>query len=116
MNAAEWLSYHVAIPATFAAAVLFIVTYTFLAPWWRNQIGITLVALDAIIAVVTLPGTLSLLFHVTAGAWYTWFALGAFTLTPAVIGWRTWILVVVNHRKFVWPWQHRGRPAGGGTR
>lgn len=109
MTAPEWFSYYLAEPAAFFAALLFIVAYTFLAPWWRNPIGITMVALDGVIAGVILPHMLRLLFGVDEDStFFIWFVIVVFTCSVPVILWRTGILVQAHRGRFRLPWMHNG--------
>jgi len=49
--------------ADLIAVALFTAVYTFLAPWWRNPIGRTLVLLDILLGMAVLPSALSLFWH-----------------------------------------------------
>jgi hypothetical protein len=80
--------------ASFAA---FIAIYTKLAPWWRDQLGRTIVIKTALLLAAYIPSILSLFFtfnrlssHIAA-----WFDVSIFALIAAVMGWRivVWLKV-----------------------
>lgn len=52
----------------FASIALWVGMYTAWAPWWRNAVGRTLVVKDALIALLLIPTTLSLFFHLNRGS------------------------------------------------
>ena len=109
MTGVAWVSYYIALPAAFWAALIFISTYTVLAPWWRTSIGRTIVAMDAGIMLTLLPAVLHLYLGVSEGSpSYAWFTLCAFLLVPSSILWRTWVMVRVHRLR---PLSPRGRPA-----
>jgi hypothetical protein len=45
----------VAVTAAFAAPILLVTVYSIVAPWWRSQIGRTLVTAKAAVALALLP-------------------------------------------------------------
>lgn len=110
MTTAVWIINYISEPAVFAVAVLFIVLYSCVAPWWRNAIGITIVTMDAIVAGIVVPHMLKLIFGVNQESlFFIWFVVVLFSLIVPVIAWRIWILVRVHHGKFLLPWQHRSQ-------
>jgi hypothetical protein len=102
---AQWFSFYVEIPAAWYAAALFIAVYTALAPWWRNPLGRTMVALDGAIVLTLGPHMLRLWFGLNeASAAYAWFELGAFLIVPLAILWRVWVLVRIHRGRSLFPW------------
>lgn len=84
----------------------FVAVYWRLAPWWRNQIGRTLVVKDVLLILIMIPTILSLFFqfnrltsHIAA-----WLDVVLFGLITPVMIWRA----------VVWVRIHRGK-AGAGT-
>jgi len=111
VNAAAWWSGYIAEPAAFWAGIIFIVTYTLLAPWWRTAIGSLIVSLDAVITLVILPHMLRLYFGIDeTSVFYIWFVLTVFSLSPVIILWRTVILVLVHRGRMRLPWRHGSAP------
>lgn len=105
MTWAQWFSFYVEIPAAWYAAALFIAVYTALAPWWRNPLGRTMVALDGAIVLTLGPHMLRLWFGLNeASAAYAWFELGAFLIVPLAILWRVWVLVRIHRGRSLFPW------------
>jgi hypothetical protein len=91
--------------AAFAASVLFIAVYTVLAPWWRSQIGRSLIVLDTGLALVLAPSVLHRLLGVTIteSLPFAWYYLASLALVAGSTLWRTWIVARVQ-------WQARRRP------
>jgi hypothetical protein len=97
--------------AAFAASVLFIVTYTALAPWWRSQIGRSLIVLDTGLALVLAPSVLHRLLGVTltTSLGFAWYYLASLALVAGSTLWRTWIVARVQ-------WKARRKPQAGEVR
>lgn len=89
------LLYRIVLVADLLSITAFVVTYTRLAPWWRNQIGRTLVIKDLLLILILIPSILSLYFQFNrltshVASWLDLVFLGA--LTPVMI-WRIWIWI-----------------------
>jgi hypothetical protein len=71
------------------ATLVFILLYTWLAPWWRNPFGRMIVFLDAALFFALLPGMLhdDFAVHVTGGFW-DWLVVTAVGTIPVVIVYR----------------------------
>lgn len=74
----------------FASIVLWVALYSAWAKWWRNVIGRTLVVKDALIAMLLVPTSLALFFHLSRAdsivtAWADVVLIGL--ITP-VMAWR----------------------------
>jgi hypothetical protein len=87
----QWLvlAFKVALISGFVSLAGWTVLYSFLAAWWKNPIGRTLVRLAALTAALYVPTTLSLFFHLNrldsrlAG----WIDFGLIALvTPEMLG------------------------------
>lgn len=57
------LAFKVVLLAGEAATILWIGVYTYLARWWKNPLGVTVVRLAALVALVLIPSILSLFFR-----------------------------------------------------
>lgn len=91
------LLYRIVLIADLTAIITFIAVYTSLAPWWRNQIGRTLVIKDILLILILIPSILSLFFSFNRltshiATWLDLCFLAA--LTPVMI-WRiaVWIKI-----------------------
>lgn len=92
MNEDQWivLLFKVVLITDVIAVIAFVVQYWRLAPWWRNQIGRTIVVKDILLAACLIPSIMSLFFkfsrltsHVAA-----WIDLALFGLIAPVMCWR----------------------------
>lgn len=84
------LALKIAVPAAFFTLVSWVVQYTLLARWWRNDIGRTLVVKTAVIAALLVPTTIMLFVPVTpvvariAG----WLDVALIAMITPVMWWR----------------------------
>jgi hypothetical protein len=74
----------------FASIAIWIWTYTALARWWRNPVGRSLVMHAGLIAVLLVPSTLSLYFHLSRGTSdiAAWLDTALITAITPVMLWR----------------------------
>jgi len=85
----------------FVSLVGWIGIYTWLAKWWRNPIGRTLVAKSLLLAALLVPTILSLFFHLSAAtsermAWVDVVLIGM--IAPVMI-WRSVVWIRVSKGK-----------------
>jgi hypothetical protein len=82
------------------SVLLFVAVYTWYAPWWRDEIGRTIVVKDILIAIMLVPTILSLFFEFTrlSSRVAAWVDIGLFGLLTPVMLWRC----------VVWRRIHRG--------
>lgn len=79
--------------AAFTSAVVFVATYSVLAPWWRSPIGRAMVTLDTAIAVTLAPSILHRFFGVAiASIGFMWLLFACLCVVAGATLWRTWIL------------------------
>jgi hypothetical protein len=101
----QWiiLALKITLIAAEAGATGFIVTYTVLAPWWRNEIGRTIVRLDMYLGAVLLPSILSLFLHFSRLTSYVaaWIDVAIFGLVAVELARRIplWIRFHRNKRE-----------------
>lgn len=78
----------------FAASILFLATYTALAPWWRSPIGRSLIALDTGLALVLAPSVLHRVLGLTlvASIGFAYYYLASLALVAGSTLWRTGIV------------------------
>jgi len=78
----------------FASILLWIVTYSTVAKWWRNPVGRTIVLFAALVACLLVPTTLSLFFQLsrTTSLAAAWADVALIGLVTPVMCWRivTW--------------------------
>lgn len=81
----------VAVFAVEFSVLLFIVQYTRLAPWWKDQIGRTIVLKDILLFLALIPTTLTLFFNFSRldSTVSAWIDIGIFFLIAVVMIWRT---------------------------
>jgi hypothetical protein len=103
MSQAQWLLLvtKIVIIADVVTILGFVLNYTRLAPWWRDQLGRTIVIKDLLILLVELPVALSLFFAFnrldsTFAAWFEVACLGL--VAPAMI-WRTVVWEKIHRKK-----------------
>lgn len=93
MTQASWLTlaFKVALISGFCSLAGWVALYSFLAAWWRNPIGRTLVAKTALIALLFVPTALSLFFHLSRLDSYIagWADAGLIGLVTPVMLWRS---------------------------
>jgi hypothetical protein len=79
----------------FVSLTGWIAVYTWLAPWWRNPVGRTLVTKTALIAALFVPSILSLFFNLNRldSVIVGWIDAGLIWLVTPVMIWRSavWI-------------------------
>lgn len=97
MTQAAWLilAFKVTVIAGFVSLAGWVALYSFLADWWRNPIGRTLVAKTALIALLFIPTALSLFFKLSRIGSYIagWVDVGLIGLVTPVMLWRSVIWV-----------------------
>lgn len=86
-----WLK--VAELAAIASIAGFTACYSWWAPWWRNQIGRTIVVKDLLLIVALLPASLSLFFHFSrlTSRVAAWADIAMIGLIAPVMIWRVWV-------------------------
>lgn len=84
------LGFKVTEVASLVTIIAFVAYYTWLAPWWRNPIGRTIVVKDLALILVLLPSALSIFFHFNRLTSYVaaWFDVASFALVPVIMCWR----------------------------
>ena len=81
----------VAIQVIFYVNVAFIAGVSFVWPWWRDQLGWSIIAKTAALSVVLFPSMLYFWFGsnaFTQAPWLSWFSTWALFLVPAALVWR----------------------------
>jgi hypothetical protein len=92
MTQAAWLTLvlKIGLISGFCSLAGWIALYTFLAPWWRNPVGRTLVIKTFLIAFLFIPSIFSLFFHLNKGDSYLvgWIDAGLIMSVTPVMLWR----------------------------
>jgi hypothetical protein len=100
MTQASWLvlALKIALIAGFCSLAGWVVLYSFLAAWWRNPIGRTLVAKTTLIAGLFVPSILSLFFRLNRLDSYVagWVDVALIGLVTPVMGWRCYVWVKLH--------------------
>lgn len=76
--------------AAVASIIAFVAYYTYLAPWWRDPIGRTIVAKDLALVLALIPGILSIFLHMSRSTSYVvaWIDVGMLAAITGVMAWR----------------------------
>jgi hypothetical protein len=79
----------------FFAAILFMIGYTALTPWWKREIGWARISLDFGIALALSPVVLNRVFGLSfANSLSTyWFQVGAVAFVGCISLWNLWLVV-----------------------
>jgi len=93
VSQAGWLvlALKVALIAGFISLAGWVILYSVLASWWTSPIGRTLVAKTTLIALLFIPTTLSLFFHLSRlDSWVAgWVEVGLIGLVTPTMWWRS---------------------------
>ena len=93
MSQAQWLvlALKAALIAGFVSLAGWVILYSLLASWWTSPIGRTLVAKTTLIALLFIPTTLGLFFHMNRlDSWVAgWVEVGLIGLVTPVMCWRS---------------------------
>lgn len=84
------LCFRIVLISAFLSLSAFVAQYTRLAPWWRDQIGRTIVVKTVLLALVLIPSILALFFKFSplGTRVASWFDIGVFALITPVMIWR----------------------------
>ena len=95
------LLFKVVILADVTAIAAFLVIYSVLAPWWRNEIGRTIAIKDILLGAALTPSVLSFFLHFNRLTSYVaaWVDIGLFGLIAVVMIWRSLVWVRIHRRK-----------------
>jgi hypothetical protein len=81
----------------FCASVAFVVGYTFIAPWWRYEVGRTMAALDIGISLTLFPSVLHHWFGVAVNTpFFAWYQDMSLLLVAGIALWRLWVVFRVQ--------------------
>lgn len=95
------LLFQISTMAVVLSTLAFIIIYTKLAPWWKSDIGKTLVYKDIMLLLAFIPTTLSLFFHfsrLTSNV-AAYIDIGTFFGIAAIMVWRIKIWVATHRQK-----------------
>lgn len=97
MSQDQWiiLCLKIALICGFISLVAWVIIYSRLARWWKNAIGLTLVAKTLLIAALFVPTTMSLFFHFSRLTSHIagWVDVALIGLVTPVMIWRTVVWV-----------------------
>lgn len=81
----------------FLSSILFIVVYSFIAPWWKHLVGKAMVSIDLLVILTLLPGILRLWFGISVfNSFFDWYRIASLAIGTGTILWRTWTVRHVN--------------------
>lgn len=82
---------HAAIQGVFYSALLFVLAVSTFWPWWKSQLGWSIVAKSIALAIAVFPAMLAYWFGpqvYTRALWLRWAAIGALWTIPLILAWR----------------------------
>ena len=90
----QTLAGQIAVEGIFYSALGFVAVVSFFWPWWKSQLGWSIVAKSLALALAVFPAMLAYWLGpgVARVAWLQWTALGALWVIPPILVWR---LVVI---------------------
>lgn len=93
--------YRIADPVAIAGVCAFVAYYTYLAPWWREAFGITLVIKDVLLGLLLALVALSLFWGLSrlTSEIIAWAELVLLMLIGPVLFWRTAVFAVMAARE-----------------
>ena len=89
------------IQAIFYTSLLFTVAVSTFWPWWRSQLGWSIIAKSLALTVAVLPAMIAYWFGPAIYArnpWLGWLSIGAMATIPAILAWRAWVLWQVQRK------------------
>lgn len=92
---AQRLVAEIAVQAIFYGSVLFIAAVSTFWPWWRTQLGWTIIAKSAALALAVMPAMFIYWFGrntFTQSDWLGWVSVGALLMVPPILAWRGIVL------------------------
>lgn len=84
---AQW-----AVECVFYSSIAFVVAVSSFWPWWKSQLGWTIVAKSVALTVAVLPAMLGYWFDGQLPEWLTWVTICALFSIPVILAWRVWVL------------------------
>lgn len=98
----QWIlfAFKVVLIAGIVSIIAFIVQYSRYAPWWRNEIGRTLIVKDILLVLLLVPSILSLFLHFSRLSSHiaAWIDVGLFGLLTPVMIWRIAVWARIHRR------------------
>jgi hypothetical protein len=86
-----------AVLSAFFSSLVFLIGYSFLAPWWRHPIGVSMASLDAGLAIALLPGTLHQLTGLSlSSVFFAWYYGASLFLVAGITLWRLVVILAVQ--------------------
>jgi hypothetical protein len=85
----------IAIEAIFYTSILFTAAVSMFWPWWRSQLGWSIIAKSFALAVAVLPAMIAYWFGTAVYArnpWLGWLSIAAMATIPLILVWRAAVL------------------------
>jgi hypothetical protein len=82
----------IGVEAVFYTALAFTAAVSCFWPWWKSQLGWTIVAKSLALAVATLPAMLFYWYSGRSPAWLDWVSVCALWSIPVILAWRAYVL------------------------
>ena len=94
----QQLAAEIAIQAIFYTSVLFVAAVSAFWPWWRSQLGVTIIAKTLCLTVAVFPAMLTYWSGYHPPHWVSYAAIYALWLIPPILVWRAVVLWQVQRR------------------
>lgn len=85
----------IAVEGIFYSALGFVAAVSFWWPWWKTQLGWSIVAKSLALALAVTPAMLTIWFGLEVYAdapWLQWVAIAALLAVPPILVWRAWVI------------------------
>ena len=88
----EQLATKIAVEAIFYTSVGFVVAVSLVWPWWKSQLGWTIVAKTLALIIAVFPAMLTYWFGRQLPAWADWLSILALWAIPPILVWRAVVI------------------------
>ena len=87
-----------AIEAIFYSSVLFVAAVSTFWPWWKSQLGWSIIAKTAALTIAVVPAMLYYWLGHRPPGWLNWLSVAALWTIPLILAWRGWVLWQVQRK------------------
>ena len=88
----EQVAVQIAVEAIFYSSALFVAVVSLYFPWWRSQLGWTIIAKTLALAVAVFPAMLTYWLGVRVTGWLAWVSVAALWTIPPILAWRALVI------------------------
>lgn len=88
----QQLAAQIAIEGIFYSGVAFIIAVSLFWPWWKSQLGWTIIAKTVTLSLAVLPAMLMYWFGIGTPRWLMYVSILALWAIPPILAWRAIVL------------------------